>query len=445
MDMSFLDHLRIQEYHVQLRLEDPVQLHYFHGPALNGMLCSAMSCHPLGPNLVLYPVESGRIEYAKGGLYSFGLTLIGECPDLAEEVYSCLIRHGQVAPDGKAFGHFSVERFEPCDPMLPAPEDLADERTVQFVTPLRMERKDGGKGQRFFDPQHFEGERFLRLLHDRAYDLCKLSNVDLPPYELPEIPETEVLEHSLTWMDTPYHGGQKTFGGVIGFVRLRIASIGRWASLLHVGQYIGVGRNTAFGFGHYWLEPPPAVDAAKPSQTLMDMAMQPARLFDAFNHIKAEALPAGSDGETIEGFEENLFENLAVLRQSVCKGTYRASVLKQTPAQDNGQSLATVRDRLVQQAVRQVLEPAFDHFLKWHSYACRNNANQAIVASETMQWACLKRKLKTLYTCDPIVDTIMAWITQSVICDGKVTQRSQGLPHGLSISPLLAQIYTWIE
>jgi len=254
-----------------------------------------------------------------------------------------------------------------------------------------------------------------------------------------------VLEHSLTWVDTPYHGGQKTFGGVIGSVRLRIESIGQWAFLLHVGQYIGVGRNTAFGFGRYWRKQPPAVNAIKPSQTLVDLAMQPARLFEAFNHIKAQALPAGSDDETIKDFEENLFENLAALRQSVCKGTYRASVLKQTPAQGNGQSLATVRDRLVQQAVKQTLEPAYDHFLKWHSYACRNNTNQAIVPYEAVQWACLERKLKTLYTRDPIVDTIMAWVTQSVICEGEVTHRSQGLPYGLSILPLLAKIYTWIE
>jgi len=469
--MQFLDHLKIQEYHVQLRLEDPVQFHYFHGPALNGLLCSALNCHPLGSNLVLYPVESGRIDYARGDLYNFGVTLIGQCPDLAEQVRSCLIKHGQIAPDGKAFGRFSLERFEACDPIRPAPKDLPDACIVQFVTPLRMERKDGAKGQRFFDPRHFEGERFLRLLHDRAYDLCKLSNVDLPPYQLPEIPVISDLKKSLIWIDAPYHGCTKTFGGVVGFVQFGLDASDDWKRLLWWGQFFHVGRNSAFGFGRYLLNPGaheghrPQI---QPAKSVMDQVLSPGNLTEAFYHCKSNQGRPGSDGESIAVFEGNLFDNLAKLSQTLKDGTYRSDpltgiVLPKPSGKIRALAIPTVRDRVLQRAVTQILGPAWDQLLEENSFAYRKGhsrvgAAQAIQKAynegyryilesdiesffDNVDWSILADKLRSLLPGNPMVDLIMAWVMQEVLFEGQVLKRNQGVPQGAVISPLLANLY----
>lgn len=467
MDFQFIDRLRFDEYRVQLRLKEPARFHYFHGPALNGLLCSALNQHPLGPQIALYPVESGRIDYREGDLYNFGLTLFGQCPDLADYIRSCLSDIGTSPPIGKTLGAFSVAEFKslPQPPML---MNSGDEVTLQFVTPLRMERQERVKGKQFFDPDFFDLERFLRLLHDRAYDLCKLADSSLPQYQPPDVPKTGILQRSLIWIDAPWHARSKTFGGVVGFVRLRAEMSEDWKCLLWLGQRIHVGRNSAFGFGRYILNPPAESLQHQAAKTILELSVRPSNMMEAFQHVKLNKGQAGSDGETIEDFESDLLGNLDNLSNAVRSGKYRSRpltgiVMPKTSGKVRALAIPTVRDRILQRAVTQILGPSWDLLLEESSFAYRKGLSRVGAAKaiqkaynegfryilesdvesffDNVDWDIMEMKLRSLLIQDPVIDIIMRWVKQDVVFEGQLIERIRGLPQGAAVSPLLANLY----
>jgi len=469
MNLAFLDHLEIKAYRVELRLDDPIQCHFFHGPALNGLLCSVLNRHPVGPEIALFPVESGRVEYGQGQMYNFGVILFGHFSDLAGQIEAGLRALGARPRKSKTFGRFEVLAFESV--ALPIDElPQTNEVMLQLVTPLRMERQDGTKGRRFLAPDCFSPERFFRLFHDRVYDLCKLSSKPPPPYEIPELPETEVLKTALIWVDAPYHGHRKTFGGVVGSVHFKGDLPTEWRRLLWTGQYVGAGRNTAFGFGQYRLAPEPSDLAMKKSRTFLELAISPENMVEAFGHIKLNPGMPGSDRESIDAFAKDLLVNLNDLAHSLHVGTYRPQplagmVLPKPKGSGKIRALAipTVRDRIVQRSVTQILEPSFDLLLEESSFAFRKGFSRVGVAQaiaqayeqgyryileldiesffDNVDWLLLEDKLRALLYNDPIVDLIMDWVTQEVIFEGQTIKRTHGLPQGAAISPMLSKLY----
>ena len=69
--------LQFQQYSVQLRFRKNARFHYFHGPALNALLCNSLNRHPLGKDFVIFTVESGQVLYKAGDCYNFGITVFG--------------------------------------------------------------------------------------------------------------------------------------------------------------------------------------------------------------------------------------------------------------------------------------------------------------------------------------------------------------------------------
>lgn len=471
MIFPFLRHLQFKQYRIQLRLEQPVWFHYFHGPALNGLLCSALNCHPLGPQIVLYPVESGRIGFGKGDLYNFGLTLIGDCPDLAGQIRERLAERGRSATEGKTFGMFSVTAFESCE-MTAEPETIPDDITLQFVTPLRMERKQGTRGKQFFDAEHFDAQRFLRLLYDRAYDLCKLSATDdLPAFTVPELPIVPEPETSLLWIDAPYHGLSKTFGGVVGLVQLNLAKADDWKRLLWWGQHIHVGRNSAFGFGRYLLNPGTPACAptnVKPAKSILDRMVEPGNLMEAFYHCKHNQGMPGSDGQSIEDFESELFKNMDDLVRSVRDKTYHSKPLMcfnptELSNQEKPLAVPALSDRILQLAAAQILEPAWNILWEENSVTYRKGLNSAGATKamaraydhgyrytlkikldafyDSVNWKDLEGKLRILLLDDPIIETIIESVNQDFLYEGESIKRTSGLHSGAEISNLLTSLF----
>lgn len=467
MPFDFLDHLQFEQYEVQLRLLEPIECHFFHGPALNGLLCTALHRHPLGPEISLHPVELGKIEYRGGDVYPFALTLIGACSDLATEIEAGLRAVGRDPPPEKTFGRFEVVTFERKTPPSPVTA-WGEEVILQFVTPLRMERQDGSKGKRFLDPGFFAADRFLRLLHDRAYDLAKSSSTPIPTYGIPDLPETRVTHTSLIWIDTPYHGGLKTVGGVVGRAHFTVTLSNDWRRLLDLGQHLGVGRNTAMGFGRYRINPSADVSPLAKARSFVDLAVVPVNLVEAFQHVKLKRRQPGSDEASIETFGDQLFVNMEELADSIRQGTYQPGpltgfVLPKHSGKIRALAIPTVRDRVAQRAVTQVLGPAFDLLLEESSFAYRKGhsrvgAAQAITRAyregfryilesdiesffDNVDWQVMKEKLLALLPGDPIVDLIMSWVQQDVVFEGQRIKRSRGLPQGAGISALLSNLY----
>lgn len=109
----------------------------------------------------------------------------------------------------------------------------------------------------------------------------------------------------------------------------------------------------------------------------------------AWKSVKANRGSAGIDNITIEQFEQNLPQNLAEIQRLLKEKRYEPSpVLRVLIPKDNGKmrklGIPTVRDRVVQQALKNVLEPIFEEILlpQSHGYRPNTNAHAAVRKGE---------------------------------------------------------------
>ena len=100
--------------------------------------------------------------------------------------------------------------------------------------------------------------------------------------------------------------------------------------------------------------------------SLIDKVYAPANLRRAFQRVKAKGGAPGVDHQTVEMFEAHLEENLEQIARSLKGGTYRPQPVKRVWIPKAGTKeqrplgVPTVRDRVVQTALRHVMEPIFE-------------------------------------------------------------------------------------
>ena len=119
--------------------------------------------------------------------------------------------------------------------------------------------------------------------------------------------------------------------------------------------------------------------------SLYDRMLSGERLHKGFLKVKSARGAAGVDGQSIEDFSENLEQNLAMLVRELRDKTYRPQPVKRVeiPKAGGGKRLLgipSVRDRVVQQALLEILQPIFDPDFHPSSYGYRpgRSAHQAI-------------------------------------------------------------------
>ncbi len=100
----------------------------------------------------------------------------------------------------------------------------------------------------------------------------------------------------------------------------------------------------------------------------------------AWKSVKANKGSAGIDNITTEQFEQNLPQNLAEIQRLLREKRYEPSpVLRVLIPKDNGKmrklGIPTVRDRVVQQALKNVLEPIFEEIFLSQSHGYRPNTD----------------------------------------------------------------------
>jgi RNA-directed DNA polymerase len=184
--------------------------------------------------------------------------------------------------------------------------------------------------------------------------------------------------------------------------------------------------------------------------------------------VKANKGAGGVDGESIEGFEANLEQNLLEIIRLIKENRYEPQPVRRVyiPKADGGQrplGIPTIRDRVVQQALKDILEPIFEEmFLPCsHGYRPGMNAHQAIQKAE----AYLERGYHWVVDADikgffdhvdhqilmdlvrekiadgRVLDLVEAFLKSGVMMDGSFEETTEGTPKGGVISPLLANIY----
>jgi RNA-directed DNA polymerase len=113
--------------------------------------------------------------------------------------------------------------------------------------------------------------------------------------------------------------------------------------------------------------------------SLIDKVYALSNLRAGFKKVRANGGAAGVDHQTIGMFERHLEENLEKLSQSLKEGNYRPQANKRVWIPKPGSrekrplGIPTVRDRVVQTALRNVLEPIFEKGFAGQSYGFRPN------------------------------------------------------------------------
>jgi RNA-directed DNA polymerase len=218
-----------------------------------------------------------------------------------------------------------------------------------------------------------------------------------------------------------------------------------------------------------WEEP---VSGAKPFQIPKTVVWR------AYKRVKAKAGAAGVDSQSIEGFEENLKDNLYRIWNRMSSGTYFPPPVRQVviPKHGGGErrlGIPTVADRIAQTVVKIVLEPKVEPSFHPDSYGYRprKSAIQAVGKTRQRCWQydwvldldvraffdTLDHKLvmhavRKYTSCRWVLLYIERWLKAPVQQeDGSLVARTTGTPQGGVISPLLANVFlhlafdTWMQ
>ncbi|SIO15469.1 RNA-directed DNA polymerase [Singulisphaera sp. GP187] len=203
--------------------------------------------------------------------------------------------------------------------------------------------------------------------------------------------------------------------------------------------------------------------------SLMDKVHPQRALYTAYSRVAANEGAAGVDHVTVTMFEDRLEENLKDLSDALRTGTYRPQAIRRhwIPKPGNQEKrplgIPTVRDRVVQTALRQVLEPIFERDFAAHSYGFRpgRGCKDALRRVEELLKGgfthVVDADLKSDFDTIPhdrllalvakkvadgkVLNLIDAFLHQGVLDDLEVSTPEQGTPQGAVISPLLSNIY----
>lgn len=123
--------------------------------------------------------------------------------------------------------------------------------------------------------------------------------------------------------------------------------------------------------------------------SLVDKVYRIENLKQAYGAVRANNGAPGVDGQTVRAFGENLDNEIAKLHLELKTGTYRPSPVRreEIPKPDGSKrplGIPTVRDRVVQQALLNVLQPIFEPDFHPSSYGYRpgRSCQQAVAKAE---------------------------------------------------------------
>ena len=204
------------------------------------------------------------------------------------------------------------------------------------------------------------------------------------------------------------------------------------------------------------------------NEGLVEEMLEPENLRVAWSAVKANRGAAGIDGISVEAFPGHMGPHWSKVRAKVLEGRYKPAAVKRVyiPKGNGGErplGIPAVLDRLLQQAVHQVLQPRFEPLFSEHSYGFRpgRSAHDAVRAAqgfiaEGKDWVVdidlksffdevnhdiLMQRVAQVIRDKEMLRLIARYLRAGVYEEGRVTTTTRGVPQGGPLSPLLANIY----
>ncbi|MDO9242774.1 MAG: group II intron reverse transcriptase/maturase [Rhodocyclaceae bacterium] len=200
---------------------------------------------------------------------------------------------------------------------------------------------------------------------------------------------------------------------------------------------------------------------------LMDAVCERGNLMLAYDRVVKNKGAAGVDGIGIAEFKEHLKQHWPTIKANLLAGEYIPSPVRRVdiPKPQGGVrtlGIPTLTDRMIQQALHQVLSPIFEAEFSESSYGFRpgRNAHQAVKAAkqyvaegrrivvdmdlekffDRVNHDLLMQKLSKKIDDGRVLRLIRRYLEAGMMADGIVSQRTEGTPQGGPLSPLLSNI-----
>ncbi len=200
---------------------------------------------------------------------------------------------------------------------------------------------------------------------------------------------------------------------------------------------------------------------------MIEKVVNRVNMLKAYRQVLSNKGSAGVDGMGVTELLPHMLAKGEVIRASVSNGTYLPqAILGVSIPKSNGKSrllgIPTVTDRLLQQAVQQVIMPLFEVKFSANSYGFRpnRNAQQAVQKAQQninegyqhivdidlknffdeVDHCLLLNLLYQKVKCAQTLRLIRKWLRAPIQVNGKLIKRRKGVPQGSPISPLLSNI-----
>lgn len=203
-------------------------------------------------------------------------------------------------------------------------------------------------------------------------------------------------------------------------------------------------------------------------ENLLERILDRNNLNKAYLKVKKNGGAAGIDGMTVEEMLPYLKEHRDELLESLWKGKYKPKAVRRVeiPKPDGGKRMLgvpTVIDRMIQQAIVQVLQPMYEKKFSDSSYGFRpkRSAHMAINKAleyykegytsvvdldlakyfDTVNHDILLNMIRKDVKDERVVALIRKYLKSGVMINGLISPTKEGTPQGGNLSPLLSNIY----
>ncbi|MGL5613901.1 group II intron reverse transcriptase/maturase [Cetobacterium sp.] len=205
----------------------------------------------------------------------------------------------------------------------------------------------------------------------------------------------------------------------------------------------------------------------KTNINLMDKVLERSNMLLALKRVMKNKGSHGVDNMKIDELREHVIKHWDTIKSKILEGRYNPSPVRRVeiPKPDGGMRLLgipTVQDRMIQQAIAQILNKVYDPIFSENSYGFRpnksaklaiikakeniNNGNKWVVDMDlekffdTVNHDILMRKLAKRIKDKMLLRLIRKYLKSGILINGIKFNNEDGTPQGGPLSPLLANI-----